>query len=387
MRMKNRNDTLFEKQKLGRIQKHFFSFMNPLASDIWIYIILAYVLVSITLWIVARFSPIEWKIARPPTCDNYFADKIRRKRKARQAKCECDLENEDDDNASTHDDKIVDTGHINHNSESEPNSDDIDVDEAVAMLANDDDIHIDDEEDVVHFHKYPKKMKYVRRRCTVADRLESSKLLSTQTDGEDDNPDSDSDSDSNKSNDNSSDFNDSTEMLTHQVNGHDDGQKQSNQQRIRTTKFNATVKNDRCNSTIHGFGHGHGHGHGVKYKHEHEHEHEHLHEHEHTHHSHSQDHPYSHSHTHSHQHQPLMRSHLNLHEHEHEPCSTDSHSGVIDTHICDYIDCDGFHETELLCSENDFTLTNSFWFSIGTLMQQGDLNPKVDFFLFFYFPP
>lgn len=35
-------------------------------------------------------------------------------------------------------------------------------------------------------------------------------------------------------------------------------------------------------------------------------------------------------------------------------------------------------EAELLCSENDFTLKNSFWFAIGTLMQQGsDLNPKV----------
>lgn len=33
---------------------------------------------------------------------------------------------------------------------------------------------------------------------------------------------------------------------------------------------------------------------------------------------------------------------------------------------------------ELLCIENDFTLVNSFWFAIGTLMQQGsDLNPKV----------
>lgn len=36
------------------------------------------------------------------------------------------------------------------------------------------------------------------------------------------------------------------------------------------------------------------------------------------------------------------------------------------------------NDTELLCSANDFTLSNSFWFTIGTLMQQGsDLNPKV----------
>lgn len=37
-----------------------------------------------------------------------------------------------------------------------------------------------------------------------------------------------------------------------------------------------------------------------------------------------------------------------------------------------------FDNTELVCIENNFTLNNSFWFAIGTLMQQGsDLNPKV----------
>ena len=30
------------------------SFMNPLAVEIWLYILLAYILVSITIWIVAR---------------------------------------------------------------------------------------------------------------------------------------------------------------------------------------------------------------------------------------------------------------------------------------------------------------------------------------------
>jgi ionotropic kainate glutamate receptor 2 len=34
-------------------------------------------------------------------------------------------------------------------------------------------------------------------------------------------------------------------------------------------------------------------------------------------------------------------------------------------------------QAALLVTENDFTLANSFWFAIGTLMQQGsDLNPK-----------
>ena len=39
--------------------------MNPLALDIWFYILFAYVLVSITTWIVARFSPYEWTPPHP----------------------------------------------------------------------------------------------------------------------------------------------------------------------------------------------------------------------------------------------------------------------------------------------------------------------------------
>lgn len=51
--------------------------------------------------------------------------------------------------------------------------------------------------------------------------------------------------------------------------------------------------------------------------------------------------------------------------------------GIDEFHSCDYVDCDGLQETQLLCSQNDFTLKNSFWFTIGTLMQTSDLNPKV----------
>ena len=42
-----------------------FSFMNPLALEIWLYILFAYVLVSMTIWIVARFSPYEWSTPHP----------------------------------------------------------------------------------------------------------------------------------------------------------------------------------------------------------------------------------------------------------------------------------------------------------------------------------
>ena len=44
-------------------------FVNvPLALEIWMYILFAYVLVSITIWIVARFSPYEW--ASPDPCED-----------------------------------------------------------------------------------------------------------------------------------------------------------------------------------------------------------------------------------------------------------------------------------------------------------------------------
>ncbi|XP_066157073.1 glutamate receptor ionotropic, kainate 2-like isoform X3 [Euwallacea fornicatus] len=48
-------------------QTRLFSFMNPLAPDIWMYALSAYVLVSITMFVVARFSPYEWQSPHP--CD------------------------------------------------------------------------------------------------------------------------------------------------------------------------------------------------------------------------------------------------------------------------------------------------------------------------------
>ncbi|XP_055373744.1 glutamate receptor ionotropic, kainate 2 [Condylostylus longicornis] len=44
-----------------------FSFMNPLAIEIWLYVLAAYILVSLTMYIVARFSPYEWN--NPHPCD------------------------------------------------------------------------------------------------------------------------------------------------------------------------------------------------------------------------------------------------------------------------------------------------------------------------------
>lgn len=47
-----------------------FSFMSPLAVDIWVYVLAAYVVVSATLFIVARFSPYEWVNPHPCNIDS-----------------------------------------------------------------------------------------------------------------------------------------------------------------------------------------------------------------------------------------------------------------------------------------------------------------------------
>ena len=42
-----------------------FSFLNPLSFDIWMYVVMAYLVVSITLFLLARFSPYEWYNEHP----------------------------------------------------------------------------------------------------------------------------------------------------------------------------------------------------------------------------------------------------------------------------------------------------------------------------------
>ena len=59
-----------EKQKPG-----VFSFMDPLSTEIWMYVILAYAGVSVVLFVVSRFSPYEWQIedsVNGPTFTNDF---------------------------------------------------------------------------------------------------------------------------------------------------------------------------------------------------------------------------------------------------------------------------------------------------------------------------
>ena len=55
-----------------------FSFMNPLAVEIWLYVLAAYVLVSFTMFVMARFSPYEWNNPHPcndeaDTVENQFS--------------------------------------------------------------------------------------------------------------------------------------------------------------------------------------------------------------------------------------------------------------------------------------------------------------------------
>ncbi|XP_052133234.1 glutamate receptor ionotropic, kainate 2-like [Frankliniella occidentalis] len=38
-----------------------FSFMNPLSVHVWMFVVLAYILVSLTMYVTARFSPYEWR--------------------------------------------------------------------------------------------------------------------------------------------------------------------------------------------------------------------------------------------------------------------------------------------------------------------------------------
>ncbi|XP_050301823.1 glutamate receptor ionotropic, kainate 2 isoform X1 [Anthonomus grandis grandis] len=58
-----------------RVPSNLFSFLTPLAIEIWIFMVAAYILVSLTIWIVARFSPMEWK--EMELCDDCLLKKYK----------------------------------------------------------------------------------------------------------------------------------------------------------------------------------------------------------------------------------------------------------------------------------------------------------------------
>lgn len=85
---------------------------------------------------------------------------------------------------------------------------------------------------------------------------------------------------------------------------------------------------------------------------------------------------------------PAFVSNVSCEIHDDQPSDRAAHNNAgCENHHCHadamddispLYDGDDADNAELLCIENDFTLCNSFWFTIGTLMQQGsDLNPKV----------
>lgn len=47
-----------------------FSFLNPLSLEIWIYTLITYILVSLIMMVLARFSPYEWRNTHPCNFNN-----------------------------------------------------------------------------------------------------------------------------------------------------------------------------------------------------------------------------------------------------------------------------------------------------------------------------
>ncbi|CAH8652267.1 unnamed protein product [Heterobilharzia americana] len=51
-------------------ESHLFSFLTPLSPPVWGYILAALIMVSLVLFVVARFSPYEWKVKHPCNVDS-----------------------------------------------------------------------------------------------------------------------------------------------------------------------------------------------------------------------------------------------------------------------------------------------------------------------------
>lgn len=55
-----------------------FSFLSPFSNEVWVYMVAAYVGVSVTLFVMARISPYEWNnpypcIEDPEELENQFS--------------------------------------------------------------------------------------------------------------------------------------------------------------------------------------------------------------------------------------------------------------------------------------------------------------------------
>lgn len=56
-------------------KKHLFTFLEPLSFSVWISLAGAYLIVSSTMWALAKFSPYEWLV---PVHINTFSGLSRR---------------------------------------------------------------------------------------------------------------------------------------------------------------------------------------------------------------------------------------------------------------------------------------------------------------------
>ncbi|XP_023168327.1 glutamate receptor ionotropic, kainate 2 isoform X1 [Drosophila hydei] len=110
-----------------RAQTKFFSFMNPLAIEIWFYIAFGYILVSLCIWIVARLSPMEW-VRSKPACSMACDHMLRKIRKANYAYDHLELKSitnrsddghHNDDNNDSNDVKEDIEIHLDDNSDSD----------------------------------------------------------------------------------------------------------------------------------------------------------------------------------------------------------------------------------------------------------------------------
>ncbi|CAI9738180.1 glutamate receptor ionotropic, kainate 2-like isoform X1 [Octopus vulgaris] len=63
--------TILYKKPMKKPPK-LFSFLSPLTSEVWVYIIAAYLVVSFMLYIIARLSPYEWYESGSDELDNQF---------------------------------------------------------------------------------------------------------------------------------------------------------------------------------------------------------------------------------------------------------------------------------------------------------------------------
>lgn len=361
-------------KKLERVQNRFFSFLNPLAVEIWLSIIVAYVLVSLTIWIVARFSPLEWHLTNTPAClstptshDHHHIHHQEDHGKGHghghgHSHCHHQQQhnahiNNNNNKGSTcnhshshsvydHDDNPINATHNKYHHEWEKriqtNS------EVKYFIQRDDDTDGNQSGDD---NLLKPLLGTAVAAATVAARGGGGAGAGCGG------------STARPSNRNGHDC---TSPNHHQ---HHHSQHQHQHSSNTMDIIHGHAKNNERNTNIHCQQQWHN-------RDAHDHGHQHLHEHGH---AHAHGHAHGHNSQHHSQSPRLHRNQCHHDEHQEQQQHFLRSNDLDYEHDCD----DACGENELLCIENDFTLKKSFLFAIGTLMQQNtDLNPKVQTRLF-----